>query len=165
MATPAPGIADITPSSSKSSGRERHRSVVDVYVLLHRADGRILMLRRANTGYADGQLCPVSGHLEAGESVVATAVREASEEVGVRIASADLTFIHVVHHRSPQGQGRVGLFFTVCRWVGEPYNREPNKCAELMWIDPANLPDDVVPYSAAALAQITAGETFSVDGW
>lgn len=30
----------------------RYRSVVDVYVLLRRADGHILLMERANTGYA-----------------------------------------------------------------------------------------------------------------
>jgi 8-oxo-dGTP diphosphatase len=45
----------------------------------------ILLLERSGTGYADGQLCPPSGHLEAGESVVQGAIREAREETGVLI--------------------------------------------------------------------------------
>jgi len=36
----------------------RYRSVVDVYALLQRRDGMILLLERSGTGYADGQLCP-----------------------------------------------------------------------------------------------------------
>ncbi len=56
----------------------RYRSIVDVYVLLRRADGCILLMERANTGYADGRLCPPSGHLEDGESVLEGAVREAA---------------------------------------------------------------------------------------
>jgi 8-oxo-dGTP diphosphatase len=43
--------------------KQRYRSIIDVYVLLRRGDGRILLLERANTGYADGQLCPPSVHL------------------------------------------------------------------------------------------------------
>ena len=37
---------------------DRYRSVVDVYALLQRRDGTILLLERSGTGYADGQLCP-----------------------------------------------------------------------------------------------------------
>jgi len=144
---------------------KRHRSVVDVYVLLRRPDGRILLGERVNTGYADGQLCPPSGHLESGESVIDCAVREAKEEVGVLIDPRDVVFTHVVHHRNPAGEGRIGMFFTVSRWQGEPVNREPHKCAGLLWADPDDAPPHTVPYTAAALAQIAAGAPFSVDGW
>jgi hypothetical protein len=47
----------------------RHRSIVDVHLVLRR-DGKILMGRRANTGYGDGLLHLPSGHLERGESVI-----------------------------------------------------------------------------------------------
>ena len=144
---------------------DRYRSIVDVYVLMRRADGRILLLERAGTGYADGQLCPPSGHLEAGESVAAGAAREVREETGVSLDPADLVFSHVVHHRSPEGQGRVGFFFTLTRWNGEPANREPHKCARLLWADPSRPPAGTVPYTAAALAQISQGVPFSLDGW
>ena len=144
---------------------DRYRTIVDVYVLLRRADGTILLLERSGTGYADGQLCPPSGHLEAGESVVQGAIRETREETGVLIDPADLAFSHVVHHRSPEGQPRIGFFFTAVRWQGEPANLELHKCAGLHWADPARPPANTVPYTAAALAAITGGASFSLDGW
>jgi 8-oxo-dGTP diphosphatase len=151
--------------AAQTRAADRYRSIVDVYVLLQRPDGLILLLERSGTGYADGQLCPPSGHLEDGESVGRCAVREASEEVGVDIEPADLVFSHVVHHRNPEGQGRVGFFFTAARWAGEPVNREPHKCAGLCWVDPAHPPASTVPYTAAALAAITEQAAFSLDGW
>jgi 8-oxo-dGTP diphosphatase len=151
--------------ASQTPAAHRYRTVVDVYVLLQRPDGMILLLERSGTGYADGQLCPPSGHLEDGESVAQTAVREASEEVGVDIDPSDLDFTHVVHHRNPEGQGRIGIFFTAARWAGEPVNREPHKCAGLSWVDPASPPANTVPYTAAALAAITERAAFSLDGW
>jgi 8-oxo-dGTP pyrophosphatase MutT (NUDIX family) len=87
---------------------DRYGSIVDLYVLLQRPDGKILLLERSGTGYADGQLCPPSGHLEAGESVVQGVVREAREETGVLIEPGDLIFRHVIHHRNPLGQARIG---------------------------------------------------------
>ena len=168
-------LADVTASQALGAPRDAHpaadtrtdryRPVVDVYVLLRRPDGMILLLERSGTGYADGQLCPPSGHLEDGESVARCAVREAAEETGVGIDPADLVFTHVVHHRNPEGQGRIGIFFTATRWAGEPVNREPHKCAGLQWADPARPPANTVPYTAAALAAITRREAFSLDGW
>jgi 8-oxo-dGTP diphosphatase len=95
------GTREATPVPSE----DRYRSVVDVYVLLRRPDGMILLLERSGTGYADGQLCPPSGHLETGESVIDCAAREASEEVGVDISPADLAFTHVVHPPQPRRPG------------------------------------------------------------
>jgi 8-oxo-dGTP diphosphatase len=144
---------------------DRYRSIVDVYALLQRPDGMILLLERSGTGYADGQLCPPSGHLEAGESVLQGVIRESREEVGVLLDPADLLFSHVVHHRNPQDQARIGFFFTARRWHGEPANQEPHKCAGLHWVNPANPPGNTVPYTAAALTAITQGTPFSLDGW
>lgn len=48
---------------------DRYRSIVDVYVLLRRPDGMILLLERSGTGYADGQLCPTG--VRAGSLAVA----------------------------------------------------------------------------------------------
>ncbi len=143
---------------------ERYRSIVDVYVLLRR-DGKILLTERANTGYADGQLCPPSGHLEEGESVIDGAIRETREEVGVILQPDDLHCTHVVHHRNPHGQARIGFFFTPTDWNGEPENREPHKCAGLTWADPDNLPSNTVDYTAAAVAHIQVGRGFSIHGW
>lgn len=143
----------------------RYRAIANVSVLLERDDGRILLLERANTGHADGQLCPPSGHLEVAESVVAAAIREAKEEVGVVIDPDDLHCVHVVHYRGGPGHRRFGFFFTTRRWQGEPVNREPRMCAGLCWVDPSEPPANTVASVVAALAQIAVGNSFSLDGW
>jgi ADP-ribose pyrophosphatase YjhB (NUDIX family) len=43
--------------------------------------------------------------------VVQGVIREAREEVGVRMDPAELAFSHVIHHRDPLGQARIGFFF------------------------------------------------------
>ncbi|MFC5723970.1 NUDIX domain-containing protein [Streptomyces gamaensis] len=144
---------------------DRYRCVVDLIVLLHRDDGRVLLLRRAGDVYASGLLAPVGGHLERGESVVEGALRETREEVGVVVDPGDLEFCHLVHHRGPQGQARLGVVFTAQRWTGEPRNLEPEKCSGLLWVDPACPPVDCVPYTAAVLGRFVAGSLLSVHGW
>ena len=110
-------LADVTASQALGAPRDacsaadtttdRYRPVVDVYVLLRRPDGMILLLERSGTGYADGQLCPPSGHLEEGESVARCAVREAAEETGLAdlVPWPDEQLRHLVIVGVPAGQG------------------------------------------------------------
>jgi 8-oxo-dGTP pyrophosphatase MutT (NUDIX family) len=60
----------------------RYASIIDVHVIFRRG-GRVLLLRRTGDTYASGQLCLPSGHVEEGESVLAAAVRETREEIGI----------------------------------------------------------------------------------
>ncbi|WP_067966380.1 NUDIX hydrolase [Nocardiopsis trehalosi] len=144
---------------------ERIGTVVDVCVLLRNDAGRILLMERANTGFADGALGIPGGHLEVGESVVQGAVREAAEEVGVKLRTDDLACAHVAHHRNAQGATRIGFFFTASQWEGEPINAEPELCAGLHWVDPRALPLTVIPYIADIIRRVQSGDTFSVHGW
>lgn len=143
---------------------DRHRSIVDVHLVLRR-HGRVLMLRRANTSYADGLLCFPSGHLEHGESVVEGVIREAREEIGVTVEADALRFVHVIHRGDAAGHDRIGFFFEAERWEGEPVNAEPHKCSELVWVNPADQRDDVVPYQAAGLTGSLGPTPFSLHGW
>ena len=115
--------------------RERLCCPVDVYMLLERG-GRLLLLRRAaGAAYAPLLLCPPSGHLEQGEDVAATAVRETAEETGIELRRDEVRCVTVVQHQSPGGQARIGWFFAAGPgWAGEPVNREPAKHSELVWV-------------------------------
>ncbi|WP_086827669.1 NUDIX domain-containing protein [Allokutzneria sp. NRRL B-24872] len=143
---------------------ERHRSIVDVHLVLVE-DGRILLSRRHNTGYEDGRYHLVSGHLEAGESIVDAVVREAAEEIGIGLAADDLDCVHVMHHSNPGEEARVGFFFRAWAWTGEPVNREPEKCSDLAWFPLDALPRNVIAYPAEALRHIADGVPFSLHGW
>ncbi|MFF5521681.1 NUDIX hydrolase [Streptomyces coeruleorubidus] len=43
------------------------------------------------------------------------------------------------------------LFFRAQTWSGEPELREPDKCTQWKFWDPAALPDDLVPYTRVAI--------------
>ena len=70
--------------------RERNKAVPAVYLILERDDGCILLMRRCNTGYQDGNYNLPSGHVEDGELPKAAMVREAKEEIGIDVAQEDL---------------------------------------------------------------------------
>ncbi|GIH67643.1 NUDIX domain-containing protein [Microbispora siamensis] len=130
----------------------RYRPVVDVHLVL--TDGeKVLLGRRQGTGYADGewQIMP-SGHLEEGESVVDTAVREAREELGVEVDGCEV--VHVMHHRNAGGTARIGMFLVAHSITGTPVNAEPHKCAELAWFPLDRLPEPTVPYARAGIEAV-----------
>lgn len=144
--------------------KRRHRRIVDVHLILRRHGG-ILMLRRANTGYGDGHLHQPSGHLERNESVVDGVIREANEEVGVVVEPSALRCVHVMHRADPAGDDRIGFFFEADGWSGEPRNVEPDKCSELVWVDPSALPEDTIAYPAEGIACCERGVFFSLHAW
>jgi 8-oxo-dGTP diphosphatase len=122
---------------------------VGVHVLLERG-GRVLMMRRAGTGFFDGLFSLPGGHVEADESLAQAAVRELAEELGVRVAPDALQMMGVVHRRSDTN--RIDFFMRAAAWAGEPQICEPHKCDRLEWAAPAALPRETVPYVAQALA-------------
>jgi 8-oxo-dGTP diphosphatase len=134
--------------------------IVDLHLVLRQGD-RILLGLRRNTGYSDGIYHLPAGHLEEGETVVAGAIREAREEIGVDIEPADLELVHVMHNRS----GRVSSFFDVARWSGDIVNAEPDKCEALDWFAADRLPTNMVRYARAALDLIEKGSTLGLYGW
>lgn len=137
---------------------------VDVMMILER-DGHVLLAERANTGYADGALNLPSGKLEPDEDVVAAAVRETFEEVGIHVDRDDVRAVHVMHHRGPEGNTRIGWFFAAQRWEGEPYNAEPHKCAGLLWAPIDALPAHTWPYTVAGIAAYRERVPYSLHGF
>lgn len=135
---------------------------VTVHLIFLRGD-RVLLLRRFNTGYRDGEYSLPAGHLDGGETVVAAAIREAREEIGVRILEQDVQFSSVMHRR--EDDERVDFFVDIRAWQGEPVNNEPNKCDELSWADIHSLPQNTIPYIRQALKNHFSGIRFDEFGW
>jgi ADP-ribose pyrophosphatase YjhB (NUDIX family) len=141
---------------------ERFQLIPESHLFLVR-DGRILLLRRRNTGYEDGKYSVVAGHMEDGETAREAICREAREEAGIELDPGDLAFAQVVH-RADRGQ-RVSLFFAATRWRGEPRNLEPHKASELGWFALDALPADMVPYVRQAIERWRKGAFYGESGW
>ncbi len=141
----------------------RFQLVPAAYVLLLRGSEVLLQLRQ-NTGYRDGHWATAAaGHVEAGESVLAAAVREAAEEIGVVPTDlAPLTAMHRTHANGRAVDERVDFFFTCRSWSGEPHLREPAKAADLRWCPLDDLPDPVVPHERFVLEGLRDGHLPSI---
>lgn len=140
----------------------RTRFPVTVHLLFFR-ENQILMLRRFNTGYADGLYSVPAGHLDGGETVLTAGVREAEEEVGVRIEPDNLSFSTVMHRI--EDDERVDFFLFVHKWEGEPFNAEPEKCDDLCWVKIDQLPENTVEYVRRSIANHLNGVRFDEFGW
>jgi 8-oxo-dGTP diphosphatase len=136
---------------------------VAVHLFFLRDADEVLLLRRCNTGYEDGNFSVVAGHVDAGETITQAAIREAREEVGVDIVPDALTVVHVMHHKSPDEY--VNFFLTVRAWSGEIANQEPEKCAELLWCTVETLPVNTIPYIRRALHNYQNNLLFDEFGW
>jgi 8-oxo-dGTP diphosphatase len=120
---------------------ERFKIAVGVNVIL-RQGNQYLLLRRANTGWADGYYTVPAGHLDGGESLTAAAAREAKEEIGVTIGTGQLQLVHVMHRSDKEDdQARLDFWFVASTWQGEPYIAEPDKADSFDWFELAKLPE------------------------
>jgi 8-oxo-dGTP diphosphatase len=135
---------------------------VTAHIFLHRGD-EILMLRRHNTGYEDGNYSVVAGHLDGGETIKRAAIREAKEEVGIEIQSDNLRIVGVMHRRS--NDERVDFFLATHKWSGEPRNQEPGKCDQIAWFSVDQIPRNTIPYVRRALENYRNGIWFDEHGW
>jgi 8-oxo-dGTP diphosphatase len=140
----------------------RARFPTTVHLFFFR-QGQILLLRRFQTGYRDGEYSVPAGHLDGNETVLAAAQREAAEEIGVQIEPADMHFSSVMHRN--EGDERVDFFVEVAAWQREPVNNEPDKCDELLWADIHSLPANTIPYVRRAITNHESGIHFDEFGW
>ena len=69
--------------------RKYHQRIVATHILFVN-EGKVLLSVRANTGYRDGWYSVVGGHVEDNEYLIDATIREAEEEVGVKIKEKDL---------------------------------------------------------------------------
>lgn len=138
----------------------RFSLVPAAYVLLRRGNA-VLLQRRAGTGFMDDHWASAAaGHVEAGESCLQAAVREAREEIGVDLVIEHTTPLCAMHRHQdtdrPVDQ-RVDFFFSCDGWEGEPHLVEEHKASALAWFDLAALPDPVVPHELAVLRALASG--------
>lgn len=148
------------------SSAQRHTEPVDVHLIAVRdgaAGPEVLLSRRAGDVYAAGCWHLVSGHLDGPwEDVVTALVRETREETGVAVERGDVRAAVTMHHRSPAGDARIGVFFEVRRWEGIPQVMEPQVCDAMGWFALDALPEPMVAYCRAGLDAYRAGVRMAV---
>ena len=135
---------------------------VSVHLLLVR-DGTVLLLRRYNTGFEDGNYSVVAGHIDGGEDLKAAIMREAREEAGIEISRSNLEVVGVMHFKGDTEY--IHFFLKASMWSGEVTNVEPDKCDDLRWFGVHDLPDNTISYIRRAIENYCNGICFDSFGW
>jgi len=139
--------------------RKYYTVAITSYVIFLR-ENEVLLMRRAKTGYHDGDYGLPSGHVEEGEYSLAAAIREAKEEVGVCVEQNNLMLVHVMHRHCGDHEC-IEMFFMAKKWDGELINAEPNKCDEIRWVKVDDLPKNTIPYIRMAIEKISQNILYS----
>lgn len=134
-----------------------------VHILFYRND-EVLLLKRQNTGFQDGNWSVVAGRMDGNEEVVAAAIREAKEEAGVDIDPDQLEIIGMMHRKNTTSEW-VDFFLKAHDWRGEITNMEPEKCEQLKWFPVSELPSQMVSYIRVAIEHKQDGLWFESIGW
>lgn len=143
--------------------KDRFKVRAAVYLILFH-EGKVLLLRRHNTGYRDGYYSFPAGHIDGNERLVDAMQREAKEELGIEVTTDNLRLLHVMHRMLPDHE-RVNFFFTTDSWIGEPKNLESHKCDDLRWFDLKSLPDNIIPYIKQAIEYTQSNIVYSDEGF
>ncbi len=125
-----------------------------VFVIIRDDDGKVLLHLRARTGFMDGYYDLPSGHVEAGETLRAAAVRELKEEVGLNAAIKDLELVHIAQNNYDRPY--LNFVFEASNWTGKPTIGEPEKSDDVQFFSLKALPK-IVPHLEGLL------ETFNKD--
>lgn len=141
---------------------QRHLVRAAVFVIIEKED-KVLLLRRYNTGYRDGQYTLPAGHVEPNETFLETCVREAKEEVCIDINPKDLKLVHVMQ-RHEKGVDVIDYYFQIKSWNGDPKIGEPHKADQLKWVPSHDIKNHAIHFVSKALENVLEETTFSHDG-
>ena len=94
-------IGQMTRAEAHDGSHKKHRAVV---ILVFNEDGKILLHKRSMTKdmYPGAWTTSCSGHVDAGENYLESAVRELEEELNIKVDSFELEFISKDLLVSPQ---------------------------------------------------------------
>jgi len=139
---------------------ERFKITPAVFAFIEK-EGKIVLMRRANTGYMDGHYTVPAGHVEDAELPYEAFIREVEEETGLKVKAWEQ--VHSMYNIS-QSIPYIYFFYKVTDFEGEIANIEPEKCDHIDWFHLDAIPENIIDYIADALGHLKAGVSFSEKG-
>lgn len=137
------------------------------FVILYRADvteTEILMLHYfENERYRERYGFP-GGHIDPGETAVASAVREAREEAGIAIDPEDLKLAHFLDISKGTNDNRKYFYFATPFYEEFTQSPEPERYS-VVWRDIYNLPSETPPHIKQVVKCILEEKYYSVFGY
>lgn len=141
--------------------KERFQNAIVADLLMIKQENgkkQILLSKRKNTGYKDGEYELPGGHLEENEDLYEAMIREAKEELGISLNMQDLKIVHIMHHYTGK---RMNFILETEKSDLEPRIMEVDKCEELKWVEINNLPENTMEKVKIIIGYIEKGELYS----
>jgi ADP-ribose pyrophosphatase YjhB (NUDIX family) len=126
-------------------------------------DNKALFLKRIR-GWGAGTYSLPGGNVELYESLRQACIRETYEEVGIELDTDNLNFVNLSHIKNANLEYLL-VTFVATSWKGEPFNKEPEKHSEMVWLDINNLPSDAHPFAHEMLRVYKDKKIYSEFGW
>jgi 8-oxo-dGTP diphosphatase len=134
---------------------------VAVFVLVIK-DDKVLLIKRANTGWIDDYYDAPAGGLEPHEPLREGAARELLEETSLIVDVENLELTHVARSNINPGKPYIDFLFLAKNWSGEPKIMEPDKCDDMKFFSIDKLPEKTGPFTKEAIKNLKSkGLTFS----
>lgn len=120
-------------------------------------DNKILLQKRKGSKLWPGYYALPAGHIDEGENQFDALVREAKEELGIKLDPKDIINSYVVLRRNyfeidgKQLEPYIDYYFEINEYEGIPKIIEEDKCDELIWADIDNLPEPFINYQGVFL--------------
>ena len=122
---------------------------VGLGIILLNKKGEILIGKRK--GFVPKYSIP-GGHLELGETFEVGAIREIKEETGLEVKNPKVIAItNNLETYRETGTHHVSVVLLVENVLGEPENKEPEKCEAWLWSNPRSLPEPHFDASRTAI--------------
>ena len=145
-----------TPEAGNTTAR--HRVPMTVFTVIMNDQDQVLLMRRANTGFGDGQYSLPGGHVEKHERIADAAKREVLEETSIHLT--DVRIQGVIHSDVDREYLHFVAVATHKDWTGEARNMEPDQCDHIAWYPWGNWPDNTLPCIKLALENFRKGTFF-----
>lgn len=141
---------------------EREKFLSAVYLIIRNENNEILFQRRTGTKLWPGFLGLPAGHIDSHENAYDALIREAKEELGITIKKKNIIDTFVVNRINKSLPPYYDVYFEIKSYEGTISIKEVEKCLELKWLNPNNLPTDVIDFEKEALKNNQRGVKFSV---
>ena len=151
--------------------KERFKVPNAVFAIIIRDNNgtdEILLQKRQNTGIRDDYWdCAAGGHLESGETLISSIIREIKEEINLDVKKENVEFALLSHvnFRSTYNSIYNNIYFLIKDFSGVPKIMEPLKCSELKWFPLDDLPENIIPDRKIAIVNYLSGIHYNEFGW
>lgn len=140
---------------------EKEKFLSSIYLIIKNKEGRILLQRRQGTKLWPGFLALPAGHIDARENPYEAAIREAKEELNIKIKEENIIDTFIACRRNKTLMPYYDVYFEIDYYEGVIQIAEPEKCSELVWCDLNNLPEDMIDFEIDAIKNNLKGIKFS----